>query len=104
MLPIIYEEEQGALEPVAGFPADIQTEEDEELGPRGRAERFRSLGTNFRRKIFKTIPQIKPVAVVSSAPVPERIPRSEIAPDVSTPLRRGARDRRQPNRLTYDRF
>jgi hypothetical protein len=105
LMPIFSEDEQGALEASPGnIAADTFTTEDEELGPSGRAERFRNLGTNFRRKIFKTFPQIRPATIVNGASIPRRIPSSEVVQGMSTPLRRGARDRRAPNRLTYDRF
>jgi hypothetical protein len=90
---------------------------DEQYGPSGRADKFLKFGKNIRKKIYRTIPQIKPPRVVSSAPITYRIPTtSRTTPMIDRtptttyeweedePLRRGARSRRPPNRLTYSPF
>ncbi len=100
LMPVVYEDEQDILDDGTQQQEDL-TSDDEELGPRSRAERFRNIGSNIRRKLFKTLPQIRPSPVLSSAPIPFRIPNSEVSPGFDTPLRRGIRDRRQPDRLTY---
>jgi hypothetical protein len=100
LMPIVDEEDQDIVNNTPHQHENL-TSDDEELGPSNRAERFRNIGSNLRRKLFKTLPQIRPSPVLSSAPIPFRIPSSEVTPGLDTPLRRGARDRRQPDRLTY---
>lgn len=90
---------------------------DEQYGPSGRADKFQKFGKIIRKKIYRTVPQIKPPAVISSAPITYRIPTTSRADptidrtptttydwEEEEPLRRGARSRRPPNRLTYSNF
>jgi transposase InsO family protein len=75
--------------------------QDELYGPQQRAERFRNFGKNIKRKIYRTIPQIRSAEVASSTPRRYRIPTSGNEWEIEETIRRGSRMRRAPDRWTY---
>ncbi len=100
--PVFDEDDQPVEAPDlrASTPPMEPDPQDELYGPQARSERFMKFKKSFKKKIYRTIPQIRPSAVISSTPTRYQIPSTENEWDAQESLRRGTRIRREPDRYS----